>query len=218
MLKIYGVYRSRVSRNVWLALELGVPFEHVPVTQYYRLPSPDAAATTLNTRSPEFLKVNPNAQIPSIDDDGLVLHESLAINLYLAKKHGGPLAPAGLAEDGLMTMWALWSVNKVEPHALQILYNRLDRPPEQRDETLAAACVETLRAPFAVLDGHLAATDYLVGNRFTVADINAAEIFRYAQPAPELFAPAPRVEAWLARCQDRPAFKEMMALRQADPR
>jgi glutathione S-transferase len=41
--------------------------------------------------------------IPSIEDDGLVLHESLAINLYMAKKHGGPLAPANLAEDALMT-------------------------------------------------------------------------------------------------------------------
>jgi glutathione S-transferase len=54
----------------------------------------------------------------SSEDDGLVLHESLAINLYLAKKHGGPLAPTNLAEDALMTMWTLWAATEVESHAL----------------------------------------------------------------------------------------------------
>ena len=88
MLTIYGVYRSRASRNIWLAEELGIPFKQVPVIQHYRT----VPAGMLHTQSPEFLKVNPNGHIPSIDDDGLVLHESLAINLYLARKHGGPLA------------------------------------------------------------------------------------------------------------------------------
>ena len=129
MLTIYGVYRSRASRNIWLATELGIAFKHVPVMQLYRL-SPEAAKTTLHTRSPEFLKVNPNGHIPSIDDDGLVLHESLAINLYLAKKHGGPLAPANLPEDGLMTMWALWAVTEVEPQSIQVLYHRVVNKPE----------------------------------------------------------------------------------------
>ena len=99
MLTIYGVHRSRASRAIWLANELGLAFKHVPVVQRYRL-SEETAISALNTRSPDFLKVNPNGHIPVIEDDGLVLSESLAINLYLAKKHGGPLAPANVAEDG----------------------------------------------------------------------------------------------------------------------
>ena len=129
MLTIYGVYRSRASRNIWLAGELGIPFKHVPVMQLYRLQGPEAAKGVLHTKSPEFLKVNPNGHVPSIDDDGLVLHESLAINLYLAKKHGGPLAPANVAEDGLMSMWALWAATEVEPHALQVVMHRVSKPP-----------------------------------------------------------------------------------------
>jgi glutathione S-transferase len=216
MLTIYGVYRSRASRNLWLAAELGIPFKHVPVIQFYRLADPAAAEGVLHSKSREFLKVNPNGHVPSIEDDGLVLHESLAINLYLAKKHGGPLAPANLAEDGLMTMWALWAATEVEPHALTVLNHRVGKPPAERDPKLAQAAVEALRAPFAVLDRQIAASGNVVGARFTVADINTAEVFRYAMPALERFEAAPRVKAWLAACHARPAFKEMWAKREAE--
>jgi glutathione S-transferase len=217
MLTIYGVYRSRASRNLWLAEELGIPLKHVPVIQFYRLANPAAAEGVLHTKSPEFLRVNPSGHVPSMEDDGLVLHESLAINLYMAKKHGGPLSPADLVEDGLMTMWALWAATEVEPHSLMVLNQRVTRPPAERDPKLAQAAVEALRTPFAVLDKHLAASGHVVGGRFTVADINTAEVFRYAMPAPELFETAPRVKTWLAACHARPAFKAMWSKREAEP-
>lgn len=217
MLTIYGVYRSRASRTIWLANELGLPFKHVPVIQHYRLPDATAPGAPLNTRSPEFLRVNPNGHIPSIDDDGLVLHESLAINLYLAKKHGGPLAPATVAEDGEMTMWSLWAATEVEGRALEILYNRLGNPSGRKDAKIADAAVSALRAPFAVLDKTLASDGYLVGGRFTVADINATEVVRYALAAPELFESAPHIKAWLGTCQSRPAFKKMWEARDKEP-
>jgi glutathione S-transferase len=216
MLTIYGVYRSRASRNIWLAGELGLTFRHVPVIQHYRLSNATAPGAPLNTRSPEFLKVNPNGHIPSIDDDGLVLHESLAINLYLARKHGGPLAPADVKEEGQMAMWSLWAVTELESRALTVMQNRVAKPAAERDAKLADASVAELRAPFAVLDAALG-DGYLVGKRFTVADINVAEVARYAQAAPELFEGAPRVKAWLAACQARPAFKAMWAKRESEP-
>ncbi|TAJ86798.1 MAG: glutathione S-transferase family protein [Reyranella sp.] len=213
MLTIYGVYRSRASRNIWLAEELGIPFKQVPVIQHYR----SVPAGMLHTRSPEFLKINPNGLIPSIDDDGLVLHESLAINLYLARKHGGPVAGATVAEEGEIAMWSLWAATGVEPHAINVLYHRLGNPTGVKDPKIADAAVEALKGPFAVLDKALAKSGWLVGDRFTVADLNTAEIVRYAQPAPELFETAPRVKAWLAACQARPAFKKMWAARDAEP-
>jgi glutathione S-transferase len=216
MLTIYGVHRSRASRNIWLANELGLAFKLMPVMQRYRLPDPPPAGV-LHTKSPEFLKVNPNGHVPTMDDDGLVLHESLAINLYLAKKHGGPLAPANTAEDGRMTMWALWAATEVEPHAINIIYHRVSNAGRPMDPKIADAAVEALRGPFAALDEALAKDGHLVGNRFTVADINVAEVVRYAQAAPELFDKAPRVKAWLAACQARPAFKKMWAEREKEP-
>lgn len=213
MLTIYGVYRSRATRNIWLAEELGIPYKLVPVVQANRLKDAAAKDAPLNTRSPEFLKVNSNGKIPAIDDDGFRMCESLAINHYLAKKHGGPLAPKNAAEDGLMTMWSLWAATELEPHAIEIVYNRVSKPVGERDAKKADAAIAALRTPFANLDKELAASGYLVGGRFTVADINVAEVARYAMAAPELFEAAPRVKAWLAACHARPKFKAMMAAR-----
>jgi glutathione S-transferase len=213
-LKIYGVLRSRTSRNVWLANEMGIPFEHIPVKQAYRLSDPAAAEAPFNTASPAFRAINPNGLIPTIDDDGLIMHESLAINLYLAKKHGGPLAPRDAGEDGLMTMWALWAATECEPYTIQIVRHRLDLPAGQRNAGIVEAAIAALRRPFGVLEATLRRDGgYIVGRRFTVADINVAEILRYAQPAPELFTDYPQVKAWLETCQARPAFKLMMAAR-----
>jgi glutathione S-transferase len=201
MLTIYGVHRSRASRNIWLAYELGIPFKQVPVMQRYRLPDPPPAGV-VHTKSPEFLKVNPNGHVPTIDDDGLVLHESLAINLYLAKKQGGPLAPANVGEDGEMAMWSLWAATELEALTLSIAQNG------EKPETL-----EALKGPFAVLDKALAANGWLVGGRFTVADVNVAEIVRYAAAAKSLFAANPNVKKWYDACVGRPAYRKMWAER-----
>ncbi|MBX9699694.1 MAG: glutathione S-transferase family protein [Acetobacteraceae bacterium] len=217
MITLYGVLRSRASRNVWLCHEAGIEFRLVPVIQAYRLADPAAQDAPLHTRHPDFLKVNPNGHVPTMVDGELVLHESLAINLYLAKRYAGALGPRDIAEDGQIGMWALWAAAEAEPHTINILYHRVAKPPEERDPAVADAAVAALRSPFAALDAALAGGDWLVGNRFTVADINVAEVIRYAQPAPELFAEAPSVARWLAACQARPAFRRMMAEREQEP-
>ena len=204
-LTIYGALRSRVTRAVWTAKELGLAYRLVPVVQAYR---PSAAGAALTTRSPEFLAVNPAGQIPSIDDDGFVLHESFAISLYLARKHGGPIAPADLHEEAKAMQWSLWAATSVETRALQILQNPVGS--EVRN-----AAIEGLKAPLAVLETAVAG-GFLIGGRFTVADINVAEVVRYAQGEAGLMAAYPAVRAWLAACQGRAAFVAMMAEREAE--
>jgi glutathione S-transferase len=214
MLKIYGVYQSRASRNYWMARELGIEFESVPVIQARRVANPEAADAPLHTRSPAFLAINPNGHIPTIDDDGLVLWESMAVNLHLARKHRGPLAPQSLAEEGLISNWSFWAVNEIEQEAVKIVLthdNALQDTPGGRD-TLAVS-TRLLKRPFAILNEHLASEDYLVGGRFTVADLNVAEICRYAMSETALTGPNPHVVAWYERCHDRPAFREMWAAR-----
>lgn len=215
-LKIYGVLRSRASRVVWMAKELGLAYQRVDVIQGYRLPDPAAPDAPLNTTSPAFRRINPNGLIPAIDDDGLVLNESLAITIYLARKHGGPLAPANAREDAQVMMWTLWVATECEMPALRTMQNAA--AIKTRDAAVYDASVAALRGKFAVLDAALRdGNGFLVGDRFTVADLNVAEIFRYAQAAPDLFTQHRNVQGWIANCQARPAFVEMAAERNAEP-
>ncbi|WP_426955191.1 glutathione S-transferase family protein [Muricoccus radiodurans] len=216
-LKLYGVLRSRASRPVWLLKELGVPYERVPVLQASRVPDPAAPDAPLNTASAAFRAINPNGMIPTLVDDELVLHESLAITLHLARKHGGPLAPASAAEDSLMTMWTLWAATNAEPHTILIVYYG-PTGSKGPDEDIAGPAMNALRQPFAVLEQALReGGGFLVGGRFTVADLNVAEVMRYAQPAKELFDAHPAVGTWINTCQSREAYKAMMAERSAEP-
>lgn len=218
MITLYGVFRSRASRPLWLLQELGLPFTHIPVIQGYRLDNPKAADAPLNTTSPAFLAVNPLGQIPAYVEDGLVLTESLAITLHIARQHGGSLGPKDAAETALMGQWALFAATGIEGPALEILYiqgDGGDKTPE--GQGAIAINAEKLRRPLTRLQGYLSAHPYLVGDRFTAADINTAECLRYAQGHPTLLAEFPAAKEWLERCQSRPAFQAMWAARLAEP-
>ncbi|MBP2560395.1 glutathione S-transferase [Neorhizobium galegae] len=218
MLKIYGVYRSRATRPLWLVEELGIPFEHIPIIQGYRLPEPMAPGAPVNTLSPEFLAINPMGSIPSMDDDGFVLHESLAITLYLARKYGGELGPKDIAEEALMVQWSLFGATSIESPALKIsatIAGGKQDSEEGRTEIDVAA--RLLKRPFDVLEKHLSKNSHMVGGRFTVADINVAELVRYAQGHAPVFDGRPALKAWLEAAQARPGFKAMWDKRTAEP-
>ncbi len=201
---IYGVTQSRAMRNIWLAHELGIPFEQVEVNYADK-----------STRKPEFLAINPNGHIPAMRDGDLIMFESLAINLYLAKKHGGPLAPANLVEDGMMTMWSIWAITELEANCLKVLFHHLT-PEEKRDAAAYDKAAAALQAPLKVLDAHLAASGgFIVGGRFTVADVNVAAIVAWLRQAPELLADKPALLAWRDAALKRPAFKAVYAKKSA---
>ncbi|MEZ5796271.1 MAG: glutathione S-transferase family protein [Paracoccaceae bacterium] len=218
MLTLYGVYRSRASRPLWLLHETGGSFTHVPVIQGYRLPDPRAADAPLNTTSAAFLAVNPMGQIPALTEGDLLLTESLAITLYIARTRGGALGPANDAELAQMGNWALFAATSVEAPALEILYALGDAAgPSPEAQAIVAVAAEKLRRPLARLQSHLAQRSHMVGDRFTAADINTAECLRYAQAHPSLLDEFPAVKAWLETCQSRPGFQAMWAARQAEP-
>lgn len=218
MLTLYGVARSRATRPLWLLHEIGAEFRHVPVIQSYRLPDPAAPDAPLNTASPDFLKVNPQGQVPALDDDGLVLTESLAICLHIARRHGGELGPRDWREDGEMVNWALFAATAVEAVAVDILYTFMDGEQDtDAGKARIAAAVEGLQRPLHRIEAHLAGREWLTGGRFTVADLMLAECLRYGAVHPPLLMPFPAVAAWLARCQARPGYKAMWAMRLAEP-
>lgn len=215
MITLYGVYRSRALRPIWLLEETGTPYTHVPVVQAYRGVALPGQPTT---SSAEFLQVNPLGQIPALEEDGLLLTESLAITLYLARRYGGSLGPATDAELAQSEQWALFAATGIESPALEILFiygNGGQASPEGQAALLINA--ERLRRPLQRLQQHLSQHDWLVGDRFTVADINVAECLRYGQAHAALLTEVPAVAAWLARCQARPAFQAIWARREVEP-
>ena len=196
-LKIYGVARSRAARVLWMARELGLDYEHIKVD-----------FGTGDTRRPEHLALNPNGHVPVIDDEGLILWESMAINLYLAKKYGlGTLYPATLQGEALTWQWSLWGMTEVERPVLTAMFNRALFPEDKRDAAAADAAEKEMQGPLGVLDGVVAKTPYLIGNDFTVADLNVAAILSWARPARIDMTPFPKVADWLGRGALRPAAK-----------
>ena len=198
LLHIYGHPVSRASRPIWMAEELGIAYE---------LKTDGFAGR--DDCSPHFLGLNPNGTIPVIDDGGFILWESTAITLYLAKKHGGPLAPASLQEDALMTQWTLWAMTELEKPALEAVLHLRGLAPEKRDASRARKAAVDLQRPLAVLERALADRDYLVGDRFTAADLNVCSILVWARSATEVFAPLSRVATYLESALARPAYRAL---------
>lgn len=191
--KIYGIPQSRASRCLWMASELGLPVENVQV---------HFSATA---EAPDLLAINPNARIPALDDNGFHLWESMAINIYLAKKYGAgrDFVPASLEEEALTNQWSFWAMTEIEKSLLVLLMHALGRPPA--DEATVAQHQQVLARPLKVLDNHLASRDWLLGDRFTVADLNVASVMSWMKLARFDLAPYPRVGAWLERCLGRRA-------------
>jgi glutathione S-transferase len=196
-LKIYGVPRSRAFRALWLAKELGLDYENV-MTDF----------ASGETRREPYLSINPNGHIPAIDDNGFVLWESMAINLYLAKKYGlGTLYPTALHDEARCWQWSLWAMTELERHVLTAMFNRAILPEAERDAAAADQAEKDLQHPLGVLDGAVSKSAYLIGDDFTVADLNVAAVLSWARPARIDFAPFPRAADWLGRCALRPAAR-----------
>lgn len=191
-LVIYGSPRSRTMRVLWAAAELSLVYEHVP------LAFDDPAL-----KQSVFLRINPGGTIPTIVDDGFALSESLAIILYLAKKYGsgGPksLYPVTLKGEADVWRWSLWAQAHLEPWV-------------QRDlllEDLRAAIGDHGRAIIQPALTHLNDTlterAWLIGEHFTVGDLNVAAILSPSRAANLDLQAHGHVRDWLERCYARPA-------------
>jgi glutathione S-transferase len=201
MLRIHGSPRSRAIRTLWMAAELGLAYEHNPVLP--RAPE---------TRGAVFLTLNPNGRVPVIEDDGFVLAESMAINLYLAKKHGSPLYPSDLRNEALAWQWSFWETDRLDRPLVTYANHSLVLPEAERDPALAAAAWKEIEPAFNVLETALSRTQWLAGPDFSVADLNvAAALYRGLIMDLDKW---PHIKAWLHACWDRPAAKQARAMRE----
>jgi len=179
-------------RVLWCAAELGLDYAHMPL-----------AFDDPKLKEPDFLAVNPAGAVPAIVDDGFALSESLAINLYLAKKYGSggaePLYPATRESEAEVWRWSLWAQGQLEPW---VQGDALLRDLVAAAELHAKPVVEKA---LAFLDATLARRAWLVGDHFTVGDLNVAAVLSPSRAAKLPLASFPHIQDWLACCYGRPA-------------
>lgn len=207
-LTIHGISASRAIRPLWAATELGLDFKHVNTPYQGGV-----------TRTPEFLALNPNGHIPVLvdarEDGDVVVWESMACALYVARHHGQAdgrgITPATALEDAEALRWSFWAVSETEGDALTVLTHRLAIPEDRRRPELAKAAERRLAAPFRVIEQHLerqraAGKSHLAAERFTIADLCVASVLNWARPAEALMATHPLTHDWIKRCIERPAY------------
>jgi glutathione S-transferase len=204
MITLYGQSRSRASRALWMLEEIGIAYQHVPVRPY------------TESRAAEYLRINPNGHVPALDDDGFVLWESLAINLYLAEKYGvPPLWPASVHDRARVYQWSFWVTNEIEPRIVSIARGLSSKAP---DQAAVASGLQQLAGAFAVLEQQIDRHAYLLGETFSVADLNLASVLR--EPGEDTIGgidaidlnPFPGIMRWLGLCSRRPANRRVAAL------
>lgn len=201
MLRIYGSANSRALRVVWMAGELGLQYDHC-----------DWLPRAAETRTPAYRALNPNGRVPTIDDDGFILSESMAINIYLAKKHNSPLWPDDPKRQALVMQWSLWETDRLDRQIVDYVRHTVALPAAERKTDIAAANWKQVTPAFDVLETSLTESTWLIGETFTVADVNVAGAL-YRALSIDL-SQWPRLDHWLKRCWDRPAAKAARALRE----
>ena len=174
--------------------EVGIEYDHVPT---------DFRA---DSKSAEYLAVNPNGRIPALVDGDLRLFESMAINLYLAKTYGDRLYPSDPAAEARTWQWSVWAISEIEPVQMQLVMQQIFTPAEKRDSAVIERAGAALQRPLQVLDQALADRDWLVSDSFGIADLNVAAVMLLLNMVDFDYSTHANAQRWAQSCYARPAL------------
>ena len=198
--KIYGVPGSRADRSLWAIEETGIDYEHVK-TNFGE-----------ESKADEYLEINPNGRIPALIDGDLKLFESMAINLYLTKHYARDLYPTNPNDEAKANQWSVWAISEIEPLQMQIVIQKFFVPKDKQEQAVIDQASKGLVRPLKVLDHALRDSDYLLGEKFSVADLNVAGVMLLLKAVKFDFDPFQNVSAWIDKCHARPALERARAL------
>jgi len=201
MITLYGIEWSRANYVLFTLEELGLEFQHIKTHPFEE-----------GKNSPEYLALNPMAQVPTLVDGDLVLTESMAINFYLVRKYGAEkLWFERLEDEAHIFKWTFFAVAQMEAHCINIIFQKKLVEEKDRDFALIKSAERSLVKPLGVLDNYLVGKDFLVSNKFSVADINVAGVLSYARNGEYDFSPYKNVARYLDNILSRPARKRAEA-------
>ena len=198
------LYHNPISPNcrraTITARHLGIALDEIPV---------DVAKG--ETKTPEYLAMNPNGMVPTLVDGPETLWESRAIMQYLAaKKPGVGLLGKNETERADVTKWLTWDAAHLSRYVGAVLYEVAIKPMfgmGEPDMAAAATAREQVKRFYAVLDKSLAGKKYLVGDLLTIADLSLACAFTYADMTGVPLEGFPNIKSWLARIQALESWK-----------
>jgi glutathione S-transferase len=199
MLKVYGFSRvnkvargnTRDLRVLWALEEMDMPYEIVGMDH----PNHDLDSAAFKAK-------NPFGQIPIVDDDGMIVSESGAILLYLARK-SGKLMPRDLAGEAQVLRWSVAALNTMETPVLTLWYvNICGGKGSEPSEALRRWSELRL----GQLDGWLAGRQFVATEEFTVADILMTHVLGGGTDQ-DLLKPHANILAYRERCMEREAWK-----------
>jgi len=202
LLKILGhAGSSNVQKVLWCCGELALPFERR-----------DFGGTFGGNRTPEYLALNPNGLVPTIDDDGFILWESNVIVRYLAAKHGhGTLYPADLRQRADAERWMDWQQTTLNMPMGVLFRALLRKPAEQTDAAALDAARAKASVNWAIVDRALATRPYVAGDRLTIGDIALGNAIHRWHRLPIERPALEHLGTWYARLCERPAYREYIA-------
>lgn len=203
MLRLWGRTNSvNVQKVLWCCEELELPYERI-----------DAGMQFGVVTTPEYLALNPNALVPTIEDDGFVLWESNVIVRYLASRHGvGSLLPADTQTRFSAEKWMDWQATTLWPAFRAVFMGLVRTPPERRDHAaIEAGWKESLRV-LAMLERQLVKTRFVAGESLTIGDIPVgASVHRCFALGLER-EKLPNLAHWYDELAGRPAYRKTVML------
>ena len=196
MIRIYGSPMSSAGRCLWMLEEAGVAYERIEPN----LRDPEA-------RERYIADVFPGGKVPYFIDGEVRLFESMAINGYIAAKYKPELLAPDLPGKALIDQWSLWAISNLQPEAIKMIMHTVYLPEDQRNpkevEAGRKGCMRYLTQLEAALTG-----EYLVGGRFSLADVNCGSVVNIALRAG--VEADPRVTAWMQRLRERSAYQKAL--------
>jgi glutathione S-transferase len=195
-MKLYNVAYSGNSYKVRLLLcQLGIPCDIIEVD-----------ILKGESRTAQFLKINPNGRTPVLDDNGFVLAESNAILAYLAR--GTKFLPEDRKAFGLVFQWMFFEQYSHEPYIATSRFWLQHKPDSPEKTALLASKRDGGWAALKIMEEHLAKTDFFVDD-YTIADI---ALFAYTHLAHEggfSLDDFPKIRVWIERVKARAGFVPM---------
>lgn len=205
MLKVYGFPNTRATRVVWTLEETGAEYEYVKVN-----------LLTGEARKPPYLELNPGGKVPALADGKFVLTESAAICTYIGEKYpaAGLVPAAGTQERARYDQWCFFVIGELEQPLWTLGKHRFALPEKWRVPAIMETALWEFSVAAKVLDSGLGDCEFILGDRFSAADILIAHTLAWAN-AFQVPLGFERLEAYAGRLLARPALAQARQREQA---